>query len=104
MFYLRNRLSTSLLTYLSNLLAGRGRLKKILIPVLLAMTIIAAIVVPALMTVIKLIAVKGLWSGVVSLILSKLLGLKALLNHHHHHSDEGRRPYFVYLPHGKHRR
>ncbi|OXU30502.1 hypothetical protein TSAR_011539 [Trichomalopsis sarcophagae] len=58
---------------------GRTKLKKILLPVLLALKLKAIIVLPIVITLIGLIGIKGLGAGVLALLLSGAVALKALL-------------------------
>ncbi|XP_046621005.1 uncharacterized protein LOC124305510 [Neodiprion virginianus] len=58
---------------------GRSKLKKILIPVLLALKLKAMIVLPIVITLIGLVGIKGLGTGLAALLISGALALKALL-------------------------
>ncbi|XP_076241722.1 DUF1676 domain-containing protein Osi15 [Calliopsis andreniformis] len=58
---------------------ARTKLKKILLPLLIALKLKAMIVLPIVMTLIGLIGIKGLGAGLLSLLLSGAVALKALL-------------------------
>ncbi|XP_076678611.1 DUF1676 domain-containing protein Osi15 [Andrena cerasifolii] len=58
---------------------ARTKLKKILLPLLLALKLKAMIVLPIVITLIGLIGITGLGAGTLSLLLSGAVGLKALL-------------------------
>ncbi|XP_048507187.1 uncharacterized protein LOC125500052 [Athalia rosae] len=58
---------------------GRSKLKKILIPVLLALKLKAMIVLPIVITLIGLVGIKGLGTGLAALLISGAVALKALL-------------------------
>ncbi|XP_058793716.1 uncharacterized protein LOC131665674 [Phymastichus coffea] len=58
---------------------ARTKVKKILLPILLALKLKAAIVLPIVITLIGLIGIKGLGAGVLALLLSGAVALKALL-------------------------
>ncbi|XP_053976568.1 uncharacterized protein LOC128875207 [Hylaeus volcanicus] len=59
---------------------ARTKLKKILLPLLLALKLKAMIVLPIVITLIGLIGIKGLGAGLMSLLLSGAVALKALLS------------------------
>ncbi|XP_043265600.1 uncharacterized protein LOC122405137 [Colletes gigas] len=59
---------------------ARTKLKKILLPLLLALKLKAIIVLPIVITMIGLIGMKGLGAGLMSLLLSGAVALKALLS------------------------
>ncbi|OAD62714.1 hypothetical protein WN48_06913 [Eufriesea mexicana] len=58
---------------------ARTKLKKIVLPLLLALKLKALIVLPIVITLIGLIGIKGLGAGLLSLLLSGAIALKALL-------------------------
>ncbi|XP_012145801.1 DUF1676 domain-containing protein Osi15 [Megachile rotundata] len=58
---------------------ARTKLKKIMLPLLLALKLKAMIVLPIVITLIGLIGIKGLGAGLLSLLLSGAVALKALL-------------------------
>ncbi|XP_006609391.2 uncharacterized protein LOC102676264 [Apis dorsata] len=58
---------------------ARTKLKKIVLPLLLALKLKAMIVLPIIITLIGLIGIKGLGAGLLSLLLSGAVALKALL-------------------------
>ncbi|XP_076759075.1 DUF1676 domain-containing protein Osi15 [Xylocopa sonorina] len=58
---------------------ARTKLKKMVLPILLALKLKAMIVLPIVMTLIGLIGIKGLGAGLLSLLLSGAVALKALL-------------------------
>ncbi|CAL7938075.1 unnamed protein product [Xylocopa violacea] len=58
---------------------ARTKLKKIVLPILLALKLKAMIVLPIVITLIGLIGIKGLGAGLLSLLLSGAVALKALL-------------------------
>ncbi|XP_060824838.1 uncharacterized protein LOC132911855 [Bombus pascuorum] len=58
---------------------ARTKLKKIVLPLLLALKLKAMIVLPIAITLIGLIGIKGLGAGLLSLLLSGAVALKALL-------------------------
>ncbi|XP_014212831.1 uncharacterized protein LOC106642533 [Copidosoma floridanum] len=58
---------------------ARTKIKRILLPVLLALKLKAIIVLPIIITMIGLIGIKGLGAGVLALLLSGAVALKALL-------------------------
>lgn len=59
--------------------ARSSKLKKIIIPVLLLLKLKAAIVIPAILSVVALMAFNGLGVGLMALTISGALGLKSLL-------------------------
>ncbi|XP_069679298.1 uncharacterized protein [Periplaneta americana] len=59
---------------------GRGRLKKLILPLLLGMKLKASILLPIFISTIALISFKGLWAGLAAMLVSGALGLKALLS------------------------
>ncbi|XP_014221824.1 uncharacterized protein LOC106649069 [Trichogramma pretiosum] len=61
----------------------RTKLKRIIVPILLALKLKAAIVLPIMLTLIGLIGIKGLGAGVLALLLSGAVALKALLTPSH---------------------
>lgn len=58
---------------------GRGRLRKLLLPLILGMKLKFAILLPIFISVIALISFKGLWAGLAAMLVSAALGLKALI-------------------------
>lgn len=58
---------------------ARTKLKKMVLPLLLALKLKAMIVLPIVITLIGLIGIKGLGAGLLSLLLSGAVALKALL-------------------------
>ncbi|KAJ8684360.1 hypothetical protein QAD02_020152 [Eretmocerus hayati] len=58
---------------------ARTKLKRIILPLLLALKLKAIVVLPIILTVIGLIGIKGLGAGVLALLLSGAVALKALL-------------------------
>ncbi|KAK1122772.1 hypothetical protein K0M31_009214 [Melipona bicolor] len=58
---------------------ARTKLKKIALPILLALKLKALIVLPIVITLIGLVGIKGLGAGLLSLLLSGAVALKALL-------------------------
>ncbi|XP_017891461.1 uncharacterized protein LOC108631807 [Ceratina calcarata] len=58
---------------------ARTKLKKMVLPLLLALKLKALIVLPIVITLIGLIGIKGLGAGLLSLLLSGAVALKALL-------------------------
>ncbi|KZC11132.1 PREDICTED: uncharacterized protein LOC107189161 [Dufourea novaeangliae] len=58
---------------------ARTKLKKIILPLLLALKLKAIIVLPIVITLIGLIGIKGLGAGLMSLLLSGAVALKSLL-------------------------
>ncbi|XP_012287516.1 uncharacterized protein LOC105703598 [Orussus abietinus] len=58
---------------------ARTKLKRIILPVLLALKLKALIVLPIVITLIGLIGIKGLGAGLTALLLSGAVALKALL-------------------------
>ncbi|XP_019870385.1 uncharacterized protein LOC109598924 [Aethina tumida] len=59
-----------------------SKLKKIVLPMLLLLKLKAAIILPIVLSVIALVAFKGLGAGLVALALSGATGLKSLLEGH----------------------
>ncbi|XP_011505147.1 PREDICTED: uncharacterized protein LOC105367970 [Ceratosolen solmsi marchali] len=57
----------------------RTKLKRIILPLLLALKLKAIIILPIIITLIGLIGIKGLGAGVLALLLSGAVALKALL-------------------------
>ncbi|CAH0555714.1 unnamed protein product [Brassicogethes aeneus] len=58
-----------------------SKLKKIVLPILLLLKLKAAIIIPAVLSVIALVAFKGLGVGLIALAISGATGLKSLLEH-----------------------
>ncbi|XP_008560008.1 uncharacterized protein LOC103580131 [Microplitis demolitor] len=58
---------------------GRTKLKRMVLPVLLALKLKALIVLPIIITLIGLVGIKGLGVGLAALLLSSAVALKALL-------------------------
>ncbi|KAK2579916.1 hypothetical protein KPH14_007596 [Odynerus spinipes] len=58
---------------------ARTKLKRMLLPILVALKLKALIVLPIIITLIGLIGIKGLGAGLMSLLLSGAVALKALL-------------------------
>ncbi|XP_015585295.1 uncharacterized protein LOC107263025 [Cephus cinctus] len=58
---------------------ARTKLKKIILPILLALKLKALVVLPIVITLIGLIGIKGLGAGLAALLLSGAVALKALL-------------------------
>ena len=66
--------------------SGRGRGKRIRALLLFIYTFIAVIhyvMLPLVLAVIKIMALKGIWSGLVAVLMAVAVGLKALLTEHH---------------------
>jgi hypothetical protein len=61
------------------LIAARTKLKRIILPLLLALKLKAIIILPIIVTLIGLIGIKGLGAGFLALLLSGAVALKALL-------------------------
>lgn len=59
-----------------------SKIKKILLPILLLLKLKAAIVIPAILSAIALVAFKGLGASLIALAISGATGLKSLLEHH----------------------
>ncbi|XP_046409228.1 uncharacterized protein LOC124174162 [Ischnura elegans] len=59
---------------------GRGKLRRFLLPLLLGIKLKAGILFPLFFTAVTLIAVKALGAGLTALLLSSVLGLKALVD------------------------
>lgn len=60
-------------------LSARTKLKRVLLPLLLALKLKALIILPIIITIIGLIGIKGLGAGLMALLLSGAVALKALL-------------------------
>ncbi|XP_029160722.1 uncharacterized protein LOC114932603 [Nylanderia fulva] len=58
---------------------ARTRLKKLVVPLLLLLGLKAIIILPIIISVITLISIKGIGAGIMSMILSGAIGLKALI-------------------------
>lgn len=61
------------------LFTARTRLKKMILPLLLLLKLKALIILPIVISAIALIGLKGLGAGLMSLLLSGVVALKALL-------------------------
>jgi hypothetical protein len=59
---------------------GRGKLRRFLIPLLLGIKLKAGILLPLFFTAVTVIALKALGAGLTALLLSSVLGLKALVD------------------------
>ena len=59
--------------------SARTKLKRIILPILLALKLKALIILPIIITMIGLIGIKGLGVGLAALLLSGAVALKALL-------------------------
>lgn len=66
-------------------ISGRTKLKKMIVPILLALKLKAIIVLPIVLTLIGMIGIKGLGAGLMALLLSGAVALKALLHSPHHY-------------------
>ncbi|XP_039299882.1 uncharacterized protein LOC111063771 [Nilaparvata lugens] len=59
---------------------GRRRIRKVIIPLLLALKLKTALVIPLLFGAVSLIAFKGLWAGMTALAMVSALALKSLMH------------------------
>jgi hypothetical protein len=60
--------------------SGRGKLKRLILPFMLFLKLNFATLVPIAISVVTLLAFKGLWAGLSALMVTGVLGLKALFN------------------------
>jgi hypothetical protein len=60
--------------------SGRGKLKRLILPFILFLKLNFATLVPIAISVVTLLAFKGLWAGLSALMVTGVLGLKALFS------------------------
>jgi hypothetical protein len=70
----------NLVTRSSHFVSGRGRLKRLILPLILFLELNFAILTPIAIAVVTLLAFKGLWAGLSALMVTGVLGLKALFS------------------------
>jgi hypothetical protein len=68
------------LTTVSYFVSGRGRLKRLFLPLILFMALNFSLLTPIAIAVVTLLAFKGLWAGLSALMVTAVLGLKALFS------------------------
>nr|XP_022917863.1 uncharacterized protein LOC111427111 [Onthophagus taurus] len=69
----------------NNIEARKSKLKKFILPLLLILKLKAAIIIPAVLSLITLISFKGLGASIMALSIAGATGLKSLLESHHGH-------------------